>query len=186
MLTALESGRQLTTKRCKPRSSPRGRGCRSLWSFLKPAEPVSSLSELDNSDPLIQAIAPERAIGSVKRIIPEDFYQQYRIPGIPVIIRGIANGWGAGTKWKDPHYFSNLYGRSHVPIEVGGHYLDVNWTQKMVSFKDFIEQYITLENKYVNGRFLFACGRLCVLTSSIAILPIPSLQIKRRRGYRKP
>lgn len=108
------------------------------------------MAELDDSDPLIQNISPERTIGTVKRITPEDFYQLYREPSIPIIIKGIANGWAASSKWKDPHYFSELYGKSQVPIEVGGHYLDVNWTQKMVSFKDFIEKYITLENKYVN------------------------------------
>lgn len=124
-------------------------------------------------DPLIQNISPERVIGSVKRITPEDFYQLYREPSIPVIIKGIANGWAASTKWKDPHYFSKLYGKSQVPIEVGGHYVDVNWTQKMVSFKDFIETYITLENKYAKSIPTEACpqpGRLCF---QLAILTLP-------------
>jgi lysine-specific demethylase 8 len=114
---------------------------------LKAPEPVEQLAELDASDPLVQNISADRTIGSVKRISPEDFHQKYRLTSTPVIIKGIASAWPAATKWKDPRYFSEHFGKSSVPIEVGGHYLASNWTQKMVSFKDFIEKYITLENK---------------------------------------
>jgi hypothetical protein len=128
---------------------------RTIWSFLKPADPVEKLAELDPEDPLIKGMASERAVRTVKKISPEEFYEQYRHPQLPVIIKGIANRWPGSTKWRDPHFFSDNFGKAHVPIEVGGNYLDSNWTQKLVTFKDFIEKYVTLESKYGKLRLKF-------------------------------
>lgn len=154
MLQVLPSGRrflghasvQAHTKRTG--SLKRKQHRRTLWGFLK-TEEVSKLDELDTSDPLVASISPARAIPVVKRISAEEFYKNYRKPELPVIIKGIVREWPAATKWKDPHYFSTTFPRAQVPIEVGGHYLDSHWTQKLVSFKDFIDKYITLEDRYV-------------------------------------
>lgn len=145
----LRSVSQIPTK--PPAKNEKRQGIfRSIWSFLKSPEPVAKLAELDevNPDILISKMAPDRMIASVKRISPEEFHAQYRLLNKPVIVKGIANTWPAATKWKDPNFFANNFGKSHVPIEVGGHYLDPHWTQKLVTFKDFIQRYITLEDKY--------------------------------------
>jgi hypothetical protein len=147
MLTLVSQSRPLSRWTLKPSRHRCKNERRSIWSFLKSPEPIENLAELDATDPLISNMSADRMIGSVKRIAPEEFYNKYRLLSQPIIIKGIASGWAAATKWKDPHYFSKNFGTSHVPIEVGGHYLASNWTQKMVSFKDFIEKYITLENK---------------------------------------
>lgn len=154
MLSAIHQGLSHLPWRLSSARSNGLEGKRSLWSFLKEPEAVEKLAELDSSEPLIQNLSPERAIASVKRLTPEEFHNQYRLPSKPVILKGIANTWAAGAKWKDPRYFATHFGKSSVPIEVNGHYLQSNWTQKMVSFKDFIEKYITLENKSVKPIFL--------------------------------
>lgn len=154
MLSVIHQGLSQLPWRLSAARSNGSEGKRSLWSFLKEPEAVEKLAELDASEPLIQNLSPERAIASVKRLTPEEFHNQYRLPSKPVILKGIANTWAAGAKWKDPRYFATHFGKSSVPIEVNGHYLQSNWTQKMVSFKDFIEKYITLENKSVILNFL--------------------------------
>lgn len=132
---------------------------------------MAKLAELDDSEPLIKNLASERAIHTIKKISPEDFHQTYREKNMPVIIRGIVSQWPAAQKWKDPHYFSENFGKSHVPIEVGGHYLATHWTQKLVTFKDFIEKYITLENKCVFWRCISTCRSLRCRTSGSAEHP---------------
>ncbi len=62
----------------------------------------------------------------------------------PIIIPGAIAQWQALTKWQDPNYFLShtLGGRRVVPIEVGKMYTDENWSQKLLTFHEFLTTYL--------------------------------------------
>jgi lysine-specific demethylase 8 len=63
----------------------------------------------------------------------------------PIIIPGAIDHWPAATKWSDVEYLleCTLNGRRMVPIEIGSSYTDDGWSQKIVSFAEFVEAYLT-------------------------------------------
>ncbi|TAQ91419.1 hypothetical protein B7494_g130 [Chlorociboria aeruginascens] len=69
----------------------------------------------------------------------------------PIIITGAIESWPArnSRSWKNPSYLlsKTIGGRRLVPIEVGRSYVDDGWGQKIVPFKQFIEEFILLDPK---------------------------------------
>ncbi|KAH7312902.1 hypothetical protein BKA65DRAFT_148617 [Rhexocercosporidium sp. MPI-PUGE-AT-0058] len=69
----------------------------------------------------------------------------------PLIITGALDRWPAckENSWKNPTYLlsKTIGGRRLVPVELGRSYVDEGWGQKIVSFNDFMEQYILLDAK---------------------------------------
>ncbi|KYR01591.1 transcription factor jumonji [Tieghemostelium lacteum] len=72
----------------------------------------------------------------------QEFYNEYMVKGVPVIIENALNYWSALEKWNDITYLKKIAGMRTVPIEIGSTYLDENWSQKLVNFDDFIDKYI--------------------------------------------
>ncbi|GJJ69726.1 hypothetical protein EMPS_02074 [Entomortierella parvispora] len=63
--------------------------------------------------------------------------------GTPLIITGAMDHWPALEKWKDPRMICRIAGPDRlVPIEIGSQYTDEQWTQKFVTMKDFVEQFV--------------------------------------------
>ncbi|KAF7881521.1 hypothetical protein EAF00_011890 [Botryotinia globosa] len=64
----------------------------------------------------------------------------------PLIITGSIDSWPARNKkpWSSPSYLlsKTIGGRRLVPIEVGRSYVDSGWGQKIVTFKDFMTEYM--------------------------------------------
>ncbi|OTB03344.1 hypothetical protein M426DRAFT_179769 [Hypoxylon sp. CI-4A] len=64
----------------------------------------------------------------------------------PLIIRGAIDHWPALTTnpWKKPTYLlsQTFDGHRLVPIEIGRSYVDEGWGQKIVSFGEFLRDYI--------------------------------------------
>lgn len=71
----------------------------------------------------------------------EYFNKHYFLKNIPVKLIGCMNHWPASQKWLDVNYFLKIAGERTVPIEIGSHYVDENWSQKLVLLKDFIKDY---------------------------------------------
>lgn len=44
-------------------------------------------------------------------------------------------------KWTDVNYLLTVAGERTVPIELGSHYADENWSQKLMTLKEFIRNY---------------------------------------------
>ncbi|PBP27117.1 jumonji domain containing 5 [Diplocarpon rosae] len=69
----------------------------------------------------------------------------------PIIITGAIDHWPAyrDRSWSNPNYLLSrtIGGRRLVPVELGRSYVDEGWGQKVISFKDFLEQYILLDPK---------------------------------------
>ncbi|KAF9173222.1 Lysine-specific demethylase 8 [Mortierella sp. AD011] len=63
--------------------------------------------------------------------------------GTPIIITGTIDHWPARERWTDLDTICRTAGPDRlVPIEIGSQYTDEQWTQKLVTMREFIEQYI--------------------------------------------
>ncbi|XP_050296855.1 bifunctional peptidase and arginyl-hydroxylase JMJD5-like [Anthonomus grandis grandis] len=71
----------------------------------------------------------------------ETFNKKYFAPQIPVKLKGCMAHWPASTKWLDLNYLLKVLGNRTVPIEIGSHYTDENWSQKLMTAKDFITKH---------------------------------------------
>lgn len=64
----------------------------------------------------------------------------------PLVLTGLVDDWPArrDRPWDKPAYLLSrtFGGRRLVPVEVGRSYVDQGWGQKIVSFGDFLRQYI--------------------------------------------
>ncbi|KAI1470789.1 Clavaminate synthase-like protein [Daldinia caldariorum] len=64
----------------------------------------------------------------------------------PLIIRGAIDEWSALTKnpWNKPSYLlsQTFGGRRLVPVEIGRSYVDEGWGQKLITFGEFLCEYI--------------------------------------------
>lgn len=74
---------------------------------------------------------------------------------LPLVIRGAIAHWPALQErpWNSPEYLmeKTFGGRRLVPIEIGRSYTDVGWGQDIVTFKDFMHNYITDRSDKGNG-----------------------------------
>ncbi|KAF9953725.1 hypothetical protein BGZ72_005212 [Mortierella alpina] len=61
----------------------------------------------------------------------------------PLIITGAIDHWSARERWTDLDTLCRTAGPDRlVPIEIGSQYTDDQWTQKLVTMREFIQQYI--------------------------------------------
>jgi hypothetical protein len=64
----------------------------------------------------------------------------------PLIIENAMENWPARNEhpWKRPSYLlsKTLNGHRLVPVEIGRSYVDDGWGQKIISFKDFLKNYL--------------------------------------------
>jgi hypothetical protein len=64
----------------------------------------------------------------------------------PIIIKGALDHWPARSErpWSSPDYLMSktIGGRRLVPIETGRSYVDEGWGQRIITFKEFMDQYI--------------------------------------------
>jgi [protein]-arginine 3-hydroxylase / protease len=79
------------------------------------------------------------------------FWNTYYAPRIPALLTNTINHWPALTKWPDMNYLVAVAGQRTVPIELGQHYTHENWSQKLVKFEDFIQDYILAEDTQTIG-----------------------------------
>ncbi|KAF5288073.1 hypothetical protein FQR65_LT12123 [Abscondita terminalis] len=80
-------------------------------------------------------------VKSVKCPTLEQFTESYYTPKVPVKLQDCISHWPACEKWTDLNYLLKIAGSRTVPIEIGSHYTDENWTQKLMSLKDFIHNH---------------------------------------------
>ena len=76
------------------------------------------------------------------------FLVQYMLAedgGQPVLLHGIMTDWPALHKWADLEYLSQVAGPRTVPVEVGKHYLDEDWGQRLMLFSQFVQLHVLRE-----------------------------------------
>lgn len=64
-----------------------------------------------------------------------------------MIITDALSDWPALKYWQRPSYLlqHTLGGRRLVPVEIGKSYVDSNWSQRLMPFKEFMETYLCRE-----------------------------------------
>jgi len=72
------------------------------------------------------------------------FYNQHMVPATPCVLTEVLDGWPARTTrpWSDSHYLKALLAERTVPVEVGSHYLDDGFEERLVTFAQFFESHI--------------------------------------------
>lgn len=54
--------------------------------------------------------------------------------------------WPAMKKWVDLEYLLKIAGSRTVPIEIGSHYTDASWSQKLMTLEEFIKKHYLSES----------------------------------------
>jgi len=60
----------------------------------------------------------------------------------PVIVTNAMNAWPAMKRWSDVSYLRRVAGHRTIPVEYGKHYMDSNWSQKLIRFDEFLRDHI--------------------------------------------
>ncbi|KAK9892683.1 hypothetical protein WA026_021536 [Henosepilachna vigintioctopunctata] len=63
----------------------------------------------------------------------------------PVKLRGCIDHWPALKKWNNVDYILDTAGDRTVPVEIGTQYVDENWSQKLMTVREFVENYYVTE-----------------------------------------
>ncbi|EEZ99556.1 Lysine-specific demethylase 8-like Protein [Tribolium castaneum] len=71
----------------------------------------------------------------------ETFNNKYFVSQKPVKLQDCVTHWPALSKWPDITYLLKTAGDRTVPVEIGSHYADENWGQKLMTLKEFITNY---------------------------------------------
>ncbi|KAJ9601152.1 hypothetical protein L9F63_000672, partial [Diploptera punctata] len=72
----------------------------------------------------------------------EKFRTEHFVPQVPAKLTSCMMHWPAVDKWKDINYIRRVAGARTVPVELGSHYVDPEWSMKMMTIADFIETHI--------------------------------------------
>ncbi|XP_074867071.1 bifunctional peptidase and arginyl-hydroxylase JMJD5 isoform X2 [Carettochelys insculpta] len=105
----------------------------------------SCRKKVRNDPPAIPVIKSEEAVPHLHCPSLEHFRENYMIPEKPVILEGIADHWSCMKKWS-LDYLHQIAGCRTVPVEVGSQYTDEEWSQRLMTVSDFIDQYIVNKN----------------------------------------
>ncbi|XP_074696993.1 bifunctional peptidase and arginyl-hydroxylase JMJD5 [Strix aluco] len=93
----------------------------------------------------VPALHPEDVLPHLRCPSLEHFRDNYLIPQKPVVLEGIMDHWPCMKKWS-VDYFCQVAGCRTVPVELGTRYTDEEWSQKLMTVSDFVDQYIVNEN----------------------------------------
>lgn len=72
----------------------------------------------------------------------EEFYGDYMLKSVPVILCGLLDNWKALESWKDPGYLLKVAGLRTVPVETGGSYVSESFGTQLMTFEDFFRRHI--------------------------------------------
>ncbi|GLV42799.1 Jumonji domain containing 5 [Carabus blaptoides fortunei] len=84
----------------------------------------------------------------------ETFNKEFFIPETPTKLKDCMDHWPAMTKWLDITYLITIAGNRTVPVELGSHYVDENWSQKLMTLKDFIRNHFLCDTASENLGYL--------------------------------
>ena len=106
-------------------------------------EPINKKKKVDN----FPQISISHLLLRIKPPSLFSFEQTYMSGEIPVIITDCVQHWPAFSirKWSID-YIKKIAGSRTVPIEIGDKYTSENWTQKLITVGEFIDNYICINN----------------------------------------
>ncbi|XP_042654565.1 bifunctional peptidase and arginyl-hydroxylase JMJD5 isoform X3 [Tyto alba] len=129
-----------------PRAERRGpaAGTAEVRPWGGPAAGTAERVRTDHPSP-VPVVQLEDALPHLQCPSLEHFRDNYLIPQKPVVLEGIMDHWPCMKKWS-VDYFCQVAGCRTVPVEVGTQYTDEEWSQKLMTVSDFINQYIVNKN----------------------------------------
>jgi hypothetical protein len=88
--------------------------------------------------------------------LAQSHYQNNRQGPLPLVILNGNTSWATVASWESPAYLMQLTlgGRRLVPVEIGRSYTDSEWTQKIMSFHEFITKYMLVSCPATNRGYL--------------------------------
>ncbi|KAG0372441.1 hypothetical protein BGX24_000248 [Mortierella sp. AD032] len=147
--TVIEAGQELTEDVTTHSAPSAKRQKTSTTPTLTGAENVK-LGEEPLQGPIPEVRYP---IARVHLPTMEEFQQHVNgggeegTPGGPIVITGGIDHWPAKDRWTDLDLICRTAGPDRlVPIEIGSQYTDEEWTQKLVTMREFIQTYILRQN----------------------------------------
>ncbi|XP_022184844.2 bifunctional peptidase and arginyl-hydroxylase JMJD5 [Nilaparvata lugens] len=84
----------------------------------------------------------------------ETFYAIFFLPRKPVKLEACMTHWPALNKWNSLDYISAKAGGRTVPVEIGSRYDEEEWSQSLMTVREFIRTHITSENKQKRTGYL--------------------------------
>lgn len=87
--------------------------------------------------PLAQLLPREPSLPSIMT-----FYHSYFLPHRPVLLEGGCKSWPACSKWRHPSYLLQLCGERTVSVEVGKHYMEEGWGQRLTTLRNYVLTHI--------------------------------------------
>lgn len=98
--------------------------------------------KIDNTK-VSQVLLPEfRQINRYSKPSMESFYTNIFMPKVPAILTDCMKHWKALQLWQDIDYLNKIAGARTVPIEIGSHYTDEEWSQNLVTFSEFLQLHL--------------------------------------------
>lgn len=97
----------------------------------------------------------------------EEFQQNHFLKRQPALLLDCIHHWPALTKWRQPDYLVKIAGERTVPIEIGKHYTNEEWSQDLVKFKEFLQRQIATDEP---------CDRIEYLAQHNLFDQIPALR----------
>ena len=70
------------------------------------------------------------------------------------MFENIFNIFNHSLFWFSIDYILEKAGNRTVPIEIGSKYTDTNWSQKLMTIRDFINEFILIETNLENRGYL--------------------------------
>ncbi|CAD0092964.1 unnamed protein product [Aureobasidium mustum] len=117
----------------------------SLQQFLDPDEH----KDIAKTFPVVQIPQSQNdTFTRVERLDFLQFQQHLDIKTTPIIIKGVIEDWPAIAApdrcWNDPSYLlkATLGGRRLVPVELGRSYTDDDWSQRIMTFAEYMKSYL--------------------------------------------
>lgn len=88
----------------------------------------------------------QRRIASRAALSMEAFEEHLGTAGLPLVVRDALDHWPALDErpWRSPAYLlkRTFGGRRLVPVEMGRSYTDTGWGQSIITFKEFMSEYL--------------------------------------------
>ena len=70
------------------------------------------------------------------------FFNEHMVPARPAVLTGVLAGWPASSRWADLGYLKRAAGHRTVPVEVGAHYLDAAFEERLLTLREYIEAHL--------------------------------------------
>uniref|UniRef100_A0A914GXI7 JmjC domain-containing protein n=1 Tax=Globodera rostochiensis TaxID=31243 RepID=A0A914GXI7_GLORO len=126
------------------------------------SESICAPNSLPNSVQIVSAEMPAL----------EEFYNNFYRPQMPVVIRGMVSGWPAFEKWSFS-YLNSLCGHRLVPVELGSKYTDEDWRQLLMSFNQYLTEYVFPAVKPAQPGYMAQHRLLDQIPELLADVPVP-------------